>query len=91
MPLCYAGELEELWLRTGLEHVAERPLDITPRFESFADYWDPFLLGQGPAGSYLRNIDDDPAIIPTHRTFRRLANWLTSESGVTRPRARTRL
>jgi SAM-dependent methyltransferase len=44
MPLCRAGELRELWLRTGLEHVAERPLDITMRFESFPDYWDPFLL-----------------------------------------------
>ena len=57
MPLCRAGELEELWRQGGLEHVAERPLDITMRFESFADYWDPFLLGQGPAGAYLRNID----------------------------------
>jgi len=37
--------------------VVERPLDITMRFESFADYWNPFLLGQGPAGAYLRNID----------------------------------
>ena len=73
MPLCCAGELEELWLRTGLEHVAERPLDITPRFESFADYWNPFLLGQGPAGSYLRNIDDDPREALRSEVKRRLA------------------
>jgi SAM-dependent methyltransferase len=57
MPLCRARELEELWLRSGLERVAERPLEITMRFGSFADYWDPFLLGQGPAGAYLRNVD----------------------------------
>ena len=29
------------------------------RFDSFADYWDAFLLGQGPAGAYLRNVDGD--------------------------------
>ena len=57
MPLCRAGELEELWNQGGLEHVVERPLDITMPFEYFADYWDPFLLGQGPAGAYLRNVD----------------------------------
>ena len=41
MPLCRAGELEELWKQGGLEHVEERPLDIAMRFESLADYWDP--------------------------------------------------
>jgi SAM-dependent methyltransferase len=59
MPLCRTGELQELWVRSRLEHVAERSLDITMRFESFADYWNPFLLGQGPAGAYLRNVYGD--------------------------------
>ena len=57
MPLCRAGELGEFWKQSGLLDVAERPLDITMRFESFADYWDPFLLGQGPAGAYFRSVD----------------------------------
>jgi SAM-dependent methyltransferase len=59
MPLCRAGDLADLWRRGGLENVHQEPLDITMRFGSFADYWDPFLLGQGPAGSYVRNIDHD--------------------------------
>ena len=59
MPLCRAGDLSHLWKRGGLENVQEQPLDITMRFESFADYGDPFLLGQGPAGSYVRSIDHD--------------------------------
>jgi hypothetical protein len=54
MPLCRAGELARLWEECGVEQVTEHPLDITMGFESFADYWDPFLLGQGPAGAYLR-------------------------------------
>ena len=59
MPLCHAGELSALWRRAGLENVREQSIDISMRFESLADYWDPFLLGQGPAGSYVRRLDRD--------------------------------
>jgi SAM-dependent methyltransferase len=59
MPLCRAGELSELWKQGGLENVHEQPLHITMRFESFADYWGAFLLGQGPAGSYVASLDRD--------------------------------
>jgi len=57
MPLCRAGELADLWRRGGLENVREEPLDITMQFQSFEDYWDPFLLGQGPAGRYAASLD----------------------------------
>jgi len=57
MPLCRAGELSDLWNRGGMENVIEQPLDMTMQFKSFADYWDPFLLGQGPAGSYVARLD----------------------------------
>jgi len=59
MPLCHAGELSTLWRQGGLEDVREWSVDILMRFESFADYWDPFLLGQGPAGSYVRRLDQE--------------------------------
>jgi SAM-dependent methyltransferase len=59
MPLCRAGELAALWRQGGLENVREQSIDISMRFESLADYWDPFLLGQGPAGSYVRRLDRD--------------------------------
>jgi SAM-dependent methyltransferase len=59
MPLCRAGELPELWQQGGLENVHEQPQTVTMRFESFADYWDAFLLGQGPAGAYVRSIGRD--------------------------------
>jgi hypothetical protein len=57
MRLCREGELSRLWREAGLEDVHEQPLDIVMRFESFADYWEPFLLGQGPAGAYVRGLD----------------------------------
>ena len=56
MPLCREGELSQLWKQLGLKDVHEQPLDITMRFRNFADYWDPFLLGQGPAGAYARTV-----------------------------------
>jgi hypothetical protein len=59
MQLCRAAELSALWREGGLESVEEQPINISMRFESLADYWDPFLLGQGPAGSYARQLDHD--------------------------------
>jgi hypothetical protein len=59
MPLCREGELSELWRQGGLENIHEQPHMVTMRFESFADYWDAFLLGQGPAGAYVRSLHRD--------------------------------
>jgi SAM-dependent methyltransferase len=73
MPLCRAGELSALWTQSGLENVREQPIDIRMRFESFADYWDPFLLGQGPAGSYLRRLDRDEVKALCNEVKRRLS------------------
>jgi SAM-dependent methyltransferase len=59
--LCRKGALGELWKKAGLAEIREQPLEIAMRFESFADYWDAFLLGQGPAGAYVRSLKRDPA------------------------------
>src|SRR5207248_10700404 len=56
MPLCRSGELQDLWNRGGLQHVTERPLEVEMQFQSFEDYWEPFLLGQGPAGAYVKSL-----------------------------------
>ncbi len=73
MPLCRAGELGELWKQSGLNRIEERPLEITMRFRSLADYWDPFLLGQGPAGSYVQKLDSDHRRALRDEVKRRLA------------------
>ena len=57
MPLCRGRELSNLWRLGGFESVCEQSIEIRMKFESFADYWDPFLLGQGPAGSYVRRLE----------------------------------
>lgn len=73
MPLCRAGELSTLWRQGGLGDVREHPIDINMRFESFADYWEPFLLGQGPAGSYVRGLDRDKLQALRNEVKRRLS------------------
>jgi SAM-dependent methyltransferase len=58
MPLSRRGELAALWRQHGLHDVREEPLTITTRFESFDDYWLPFLDGQGPAGAYAAALPE---------------------------------
>lgn len=59
MPLCRKGELADLWKKAGLVNVDGQPLDFSMHFRSFADYWDPFQTGQGPAGAFTRGMQPD--------------------------------
>jgi hypothetical protein len=56
MPVCKQGELAALFRRAGLNDVTEAPLTVTLHFATFEDYWEPFLLGQGPAGAYVAHL-----------------------------------
>lgn len=78
MPLCRAGELSFLWRQCGLENVREQPVEITAGFASFADFWDPFLLGQGPAGAYAGRLDRKQLAALRNEVKRRLG--LSSEN-----------
>jgi SAM-dependent methyltransferase len=59
MRLCRRGELEALWRDAGLEDVRETGITIEMRFGSFADFWQPFLAGVGPAGSFVASLATD--------------------------------
>jgi SAM-dependent methyltransferase len=59
MPVCKRGELAALWRHAGLNDVMEAPLTVTLHFTTFDDYWEPFLLGQGPAGAYVAHLPED--------------------------------
>ena len=56
MPLCRHDELAALWREKGLHDVVEEALTIETRFESFDDFWTPFLEKQGPAGAYAASL-----------------------------------
>lgn len=58
MPLGRPGGLLDLWQRAGLEGVDGGRVGVSTLFEDFDDYWEPFLLGQGPAGAYVAGLPD---------------------------------
>lgn len=56
-PICNAANLKDKFQKAGLVNVETSNLDAITVFKNFEDYWDPFLGGQGPAGSYLVSLD----------------------------------
>jgi hypothetical protein len=52
-------EVEEpvAWSAMGLKDVVQTALTIRMDFASFADYWTPWLKGQGTVGAYLTGLD----------------------------------
>jgi SAM-dependent methyltransferase len=55
-PLCRPEPLTDLFTRAGLRGVEVAPIDVLTRFESFEDYWSPFLGAQGPAPAYAASL-----------------------------------
>ena len=60
MPGVREGHLAELSEAAGLTDIEPSTLMVTVGFASFDQWWDPFLLGVGRVGAYLRQLD------PTH-------------------------
>jgi len=58
-PLCKEGRLESLVAETGLRDVEAKPIEVETVFQDFDDYWNPFLGGIGPAGTYTMNLDQN--------------------------------
>lgn len=57
MPLCRQGELPALWVKSSMTEIADTGLTIQMVFDSFDDYWTPFLTGIGPSGSYVAGLE----------------------------------
>jgi SAM-dependent methyltransferase len=49
-------ELRGLWLDAGLDDVSIDAMEVTERYESFVDYWNPFTAGVGPGGAYCASL-----------------------------------
>ncbi|MEV6106171.1 class I SAM-dependent methyltransferase [Streptomyces sp. NPDC051940] len=49
---CRPGPLRALWAGAGLVDVAVGEVEVTMVFAGFAELWEPFLAGQGPAPGY---------------------------------------
>lgn len=58
LPGTRRGHLGMLFGQAGLADVEEAALSATVEHETFEDWWHPFELGVGPAGSYVATLDE---------------------------------
>ena len=52
------GDLVRIFEDAGLRPDAPVTLTVHRWFDSFDDWWEPFLLGVGPAGDYVAGLDE---------------------------------
>jgi SAM-dependent methyltransferase len=52
------GDLAQLFESTGLRDVAETALSVSVEHPTFEEWWEPFTLGVGPAGTYVAGLDE---------------------------------
>ena len=57
LPGTQAGHLTELAHAAGLADVEDARLTVEVTFTSYDDWWTPYTLGVGPAGSYVAGLD----------------------------------
>ena len=53
------GDLRELFAGAGLSEVEETTVSVTVEHPTFEEWWEPFTLGVGPAGSYVAGLDPE--------------------------------
>lgn len=58
-PICHPGPLLALFRDAGFVRTEWRVIDVPTVFNSFDDYWSPFLGGQGPAPTYCGTLAEE--------------------------------
>jgi SAM-dependent methyltransferase len=53
----HEGALSALFTEAGLQDVEETALPINVSHSTFEEWWEPFTLGVGPAGSYVARLE----------------------------------
>lgn len=53
------GHLARLFSDAGLHEIDDSTLSISVEHPTFDEWWEPYTLGVGPAGSYLAGLDAD--------------------------------
>jgi SAM-dependent methyltransferase len=54
------GDLTQLFEAAGLREIEETTLSVSVEHPSFEEWWEPFTLGVGPAGSYVAGLAPEP-------------------------------
>jgi len=55
-PMCRPEPMAQLFEEAALDHVETRSIDVPTVFSDFDDFWQPFLLAQGPAPGYVASL-----------------------------------
>ncbi|KAA9104989.1 class I SAM-dependent methyltransferase [Microbacterium rhizomatis] len=58
LPGTRRGQLGEYLAAAGLTAIAETVLTVRVMHPTFEDWWEPYLRGAGPVGSYIESLDD---------------------------------
>jgi SAM-dependent methyltransferase len=53
------GDLSRLLLEAGLQDIVETELWVSVEHRTFEDWWEPYMLGVGPAGDYVTGLDEE--------------------------------
>jgi SAM-dependent methyltransferase len=56
LPGAREGDLAHLFVKAGLSDVHEMVVSVRVEHPTFEEWWDPFTLGVGPAGEYVRSL-----------------------------------
>jgi SAM-dependent methyltransferase len=59
LPGVRQGHLGELFREAGLHQVEETAFPVEVEHPTFEDWWEPYTLGVGPAGSYVASLDPE--------------------------------
>jgi SAM-dependent methyltransferase len=83
------GSLSALFAEAGAGDIEEAPLTVHVTHETFADWWEPYTLGVGPAGAYVASLDDDRREELRRRAADKLQAPFTIEARAWAARGRT--
>ncbi|HET9204226.1 MAG TPA: methyltransferase domain-containing protein, partial [Acidimicrobiia bacterium] len=61
LPGVRQGQLGDYFRQAGLDEVSETSLTLAVEHTSFEEWWEPFTLGVGPAGTFVASLE------PTYR------------------------
>src|SRR5919197_2680975 len=74
------GAIGELFRQAGLQDVDETKLPVRGEHATFEDWWQPFTLGVGPAGSYFQQLPPDQQAELERRCRERLTPPISLET-----------
>jgi len=58
LPGSWEGDLTRMLTAAGLRDVEETLVTVQREFASFEEWWEPFTLAVGPAGAYVRSLNE---------------------------------